>query len=86
MTLRRVDTTPLITGVHPPSIRRSASATSLTLYGVNLANDLSPADIDLGPDLEVTDIVETSSSRAVVRVAVTPKAREPGLFRSHTKK
>ena len=74
VTLRRVDTAPLMTGVHPPSIRRSASATSLTLYGVNLANDLSPADIDLGPDLEVTDIVETSSSRAVVRVAVTPDA------------
>lgn len=76
--LERVAGTPVVTGVHPPGLRigdDSGDANrTLTFYGVDLPSD--PAEfsdvVDLGPGIDVVDVVEASSSRSVATVSLAP--------------
>ena len=70
VTLRRVDTEPVVTGVHPPVVGVTDASVSLSIYGANLPVDLSPSDVDLGPGITVTEVVEASPSLALVRATL----------------
>ncbi len=61
VTLERVAGAPVVSGVHPPTIRVGATAT-LSVYGMNLAPQTPPDAIDLGPDVEVLRVIDTTET------------------------
>ena len=75
VTLRRVGSEPLLTGVWPPAVPAAAGEVTLRLFGANLPEELDAASIDLGAGLTVTGVSERSSTAAALRVAVASGAR-----------
>ena len=71
VTLTRVGSDPVVTGVHPPSVSTADSGVTLTIHGVNLSERLSPDDVDLGPGVTIQEVVEASATRAVVRATLS---------------
>ncbi len=71
VTLHRADI-PLITGVYPQALRNDGTAREVTLFGANLPSGLTTADIDLGPGVEVGQLLEASDT--VIRVLATAAA------------
>lgn len=74
VTLTRAGSRPAVSGVYPLALRRSAGDVSLTLYGANLPSGLTAADLDLGPGIEITEVVDGSSTTAVLRATVAAEA------------
>ena len=74
VTLSRVGAEPVITGIFPRAISTSASQATLQIHGANLPTSLAPADVDLGPGLEVTRLTAGSAAGATVEVTVEPEA------------
>ena len=74
ITLRRVGSEPIVAGVHPAAVRLPADGVSLTIYGANLPADVAATEVDLGPGVTVTEVVEASSSTMAVRVTVAETA------------
>ena len=75
VTLRRVGTEPLITGVYPSAVPSAAGDITLQLFGANLPEPLDAASIDLGAGLTVNAVSEQSADSATLRVTVAPDAR-----------
>ena len=75
VTLRRVGSEPLLTGVWPPAVPAAAGEVTLRLFGAALPEDLDAASVDLGAGLTVTGVSERSSTAATLRVAVASGAR-----------
>ena len=74
ITLTRVGSSPIVTGIYPAAIKQSSSEVLLTLYGVNLPDESIVGDFDFGPGVNVAEVVETSVTRAVVRAEVMAEA------------
>lgn len=72
--LQRVDTRPLLSGIYPSAIMRNVETHELKIYGANLPSQLGLAELDLGTDVDVTDIVSVSQHMAIVRIAVEDSA------------
>ena len=68
VTLYRADV-PLIAGVYPVALRSNGAANELTIFGANLPDGVTTADIDLGPGVEVTQVLAASDSS--IRVLAT---------------
>ena len=81
VTLERVTGTAVVSGVHPQMIRIGATET-LRVYGMNLAPQIPPSAIDLGPGVEVLRILDTTGDRMdiVVRVAAAAAVGARDLF------
>lgn len=75
VTLRRVGSEPLLTGVWPPAVPAAAGEVTLRLFGAALPEDLDAASVDLGAGLTVTGVSERSATAATLRVAVASGAR-----------
>ena len=75
VTLRRVGTEPLVTGVYPSAVPAAAGDVTLQLFGANLPEPLDAAAIDLGPGLTVNAVREPSADSATLHVTVAPDAR-----------
>jgi quinohemoprotein amine dehydrogenase len=73
VTLRRVGSDPLVSGVHPAALERGGR-TNVTVYGANLER-LTPLDFDIGEGVAVTAIEGRSSGSATLALDVTPAAR-----------
>ncbi|HJO04455.1 MAG TPA: quinohemoprotein amine dehydrogenase subunit alpha [Acidobacteriota bacterium] len=73
VTLHRADV-PLIAGVYPEALRSDGLVNELTIFGANLPADVTAADIDLGPGIEVTEVREASDSAIRVLAAAADDA------------
>ncbi len=74
ISLTRVGSQPNVSGIYPAAFRPSSADIAVTLYGANLPNSLTAADLDLGPGINVTAVVDGSDTTAVLTVTVTPEA------------
>jgi len=73
VTLYRADG-PLVTGVYPAALRAGTEMQELTVYGINLPTDVEPADIDFGPHVIVTEILEADAHAIRLRASVAADA------------
>jgi quinohemoprotein amine dehydrogenase len=73
VTLRRADG-PVVSGVYPAALRTGAESEELTVYGVNLPTDVQPDDIDFGPRVTVTEIIEARDDAIRLRASVATDA------------
>jgi quinohemoprotein amine dehydrogenase len=73
VTLHRADV-PQITGVYPVSVRQGTTDAELLVFGAGLPAELGAEEIDFGPGVEVTEIVEDTASGLRVRVDVAADA------------
>lgn len=74
ITLRRIDTAPVIAGVDQNALRTPSTGLSLTVFGSNLPTDLKPEDIDFGPGITIKRIANASANGVVVEVDVAAGA------------
>ena len=73
VTLYRADV-PLIAGVYPVALRSDGESSEVTIFGANLPADVTTADIDLGPGVEITEVIEASDSAIRVRASAADDA------------
>jgi quinohemoprotein amine dehydrogenase len=74
ITLDRVGTDPRVLGTDRTALKRGESGQQVQIYGANLSSSLRPADIDLGPGVTVTSIVNVTPDVATVAVDVAATA------------
>ncbi len=74
VTLRRVGTDPIVTGIAPRAIAAASREVTVELFGSRLPPSLDAARIDLGAGLSVIDVSDTSPTHATLRVRVEPDA------------
>jgi quinohemoprotein amine dehydrogenase len=70
VTLRRVDSTPIVIGLDRFSIRTPSTGNQVTIFGGNLPADLKVDEIDLGPGIIVKRIINLAQERIAVEVEV----------------
>ena len=68
-TLRRVGGDPSLAGVYPVAVQTDAIQ-ELRIYGVNLPDSVAAVDIDLGPGIEITRVLDTTPSVVTIEVRV----------------
>jgi quinohemoprotein amine dehydrogenase len=73
VTLHRADV-PQITGVYPIAVRAGTAGAELTVFGANLPAGVAAAQVDFGPDVEVTEIIAAGPESIRVRVDVAAGA------------
>lgn len=73
VTLHRGDV-PVISGVYPVALRNGTEMQELTIYGANLPTGVAPADIDFGPRVMVTEIIDAADEAIRVLVSVATDA------------
>ena len=73
VTLHRADV-PQITGVYPVAVRAGTAGAELTVFGANLPAAVAAAQVDFGPDVEVTEVVAAGAESIRVRVDVAAGA------------
>ena len=71
VTLRRIGSGPLVTGVHPPALQRGTTST-VTLYGANL--DVAGSELDFGAGVTVESVESRAPGALSVRIAAAPEA------------
>ena len=71
--LERVGNDPRVLGTDRTALRKGAAAQELKIYGTNLAV-ARPADVDLGPGITVTRLINSTSDVATVTVDVAANA------------
>lgn len=59
VTLHRADI-PLIAGVYPMALRSDGAPSELTIFGANLPSAVTAGDVDLGPGIEVSEVLEVT--------------------------
>ncbi len=74
VTLERVGTEPRVLGTARTALRVGSSGQELRIFGINLPSALQAADIDLGPGITVTRVVDVAVDEATVSVDVAPNA------------
>lgn len=72
VTLKRVGSAAVVSGVHPSALARGSSA-SVTLYGANLPT--SATDFDLGEGVSVRSVESRGGGALALRLDVAPDAR-----------
>ncbi len=75
VTLRRVSTDPVVTGTDISAIRTSSSGQRVRIYGANLPERATPADIDFGQGVTVSQVVSAAPEMLAVDVDVAADAR-----------
>ena len=75
ITLRRVSNDPLVSGTDVASLRSSTSAQRVRIYGANLPERITAADIDFGHGIRVSRVVSASPEVIAVDVDVAADAR-----------
>ena len=74
VSLRRVGAEPLVLGIDRNAIKAPASAAQLKIFGANLPTDLKADDLDFGPGIKVTRIVNATSEQATIEIDVAEGA------------
>ena len=74
MKLERLGTDPRVLGTDRTALRRGAAAQELKIYGANLGSSLRPADVDLGPGITISRVVNVTPEVATVVVDVAATA------------
>jgi quinohemoprotein amine dehydrogenase len=75
ITLRRVSNDPLVSGTDVASLRSSTSAQRVRIYGANLPERITAADIDFGHGIRVSRVVSASPEVIAIDVDVAADAR-----------
>jgi quinohemoprotein amine dehydrogenase len=74
VTMRRASSAPMLLGLDVASLKAGASDTTVRIYGDALPTNLSPGDVDLGPGVKVTRIVDQQPGVVTVSASVSPDA------------
>lgn len=69
--LRRVDREVVIAGFHPSALRSGVGEQEVRIFGANIPGDLGPSDLDLGPGVAASRVVEAGPGQARVVVSVS---------------
>jgi quinohemoprotein amine dehydrogenase len=59
VTLRRVGTGPMVTGVYPAAVQVGGTS-AVRLYGANLPPQVDPSELDFGPGIQVSRVTSTA--------------------------
>jgi quinohemoprotein amine dehydrogenase len=74
VTMRRATVAPTVIGVDLPSLKAGATDTTVRIYGDALPASLTISDVDLGPGVKVTKIVDQQPGVVTVSATVNPDA------------
>jgi quinohemoprotein amine dehydrogenase len=74
ITLDRIGTETRVLGTDRTALKQGSAGQELKIYGANFSSSLRPADIDLGPGLTVTRIVNVTPEVATVTVDAAANA------------
>ena len=75
VTLRRVSNDLLVTGTDVASLKASSTAQRVRIYGANLPERVTAADIDFGQGIKVSRVVSASADMLAVDVDIASDAR-----------
>jgi quinohemoprotein amine dehydrogenase len=74
VTMRRATSAPMLIGVDKPSLKAGATDATMRIYGDALPGNLSVGDVDLGPGVKVTKIIDQQPGMVTVSASVSPDA------------
>ena len=74
VTMRRATSAPIVIGVDKPSLKAGTTDTTMRIYGDALPANLTVSDVDLGPGVKVTRIIDQQPSVVTVSASVSPDA------------
>jgi quinohemoprotein amine dehydrogenase len=72
--LERVGAETRVLGASRPALRAGAMGQQVKIYGANLPGALQTSEIDLGPGVTVTTVMEVTPDEATIAVDVAPNA------------
>jgi quinohemoprotein amine dehydrogenase len=74
VTMRRATSAPIVTGVDKPSLKAGTNDATVRIYGDAFPANLTPSDVDLGPGVKVTKIVDQQPGVVTVTASVSADA------------
>jgi quinohemoprotein amine dehydrogenase len=74
VTMRRATSAPMLIGVDKRSLKAGTSDATMSIYGDALPTNLSASDVDLGPGVKVTKIIEQQPGFVTVSASVSSDA------------
>jgi quinohemoprotein amine dehydrogenase len=74
VTMRRATSAPMLSGVDLGSLKAGATDATMRIYGDALPAGLTTSDVDLGPGVKVTKIVDQQPGVVTVSASVSPDA------------
>ena len=74
VTMRRATSAPMLIGVDKPSLKAGANDATMRIYGDALPTNLAASDVDLGPGVKVTKIIDQQPGVVTVAASVSPDA------------
>jgi quinohemoprotein amine dehydrogenase len=74
VTLRRIDNETIVLGLDRFSLKASASAQQVKIYGGNLPTDLKVTDLDFGPGITIKRVVSATRDVATIEVDIAANA------------
>jgi quinohemoprotein amine dehydrogenase len=74
VTMRRATSAPMVLGLDVASLKAGASDATVRIYGDALPSNLSASDVDLGPGVKVTKVVDQQPGVVTVSATVSPDA------------
>jgi quinohemoprotein amine dehydrogenase len=74
VTMRRATSAPMVLGLDVASLKAGASDATVRIYGDALPSNLSAGDVDLGPGVKVTKVVDQQPGVVTVSATVSPDA------------
>ena len=74
VTMRRATSAPMLLGVDVPSLKAGAGDTTMRIYGDALPANLTTSDVDLGPGVNVTKIIDQQPGVITVSASASPEA------------
>jgi quinohemoprotein amine dehydrogenase len=72
--LERVGTETRVLGANRTALRAGGAGQQIKIYGVNLPGALQTSEIDLGPGVTVTTVMNVTPQEATIAVDVSPRA------------
>jgi quinohemoprotein amine dehydrogenase len=78
VTMRRATSAPMLIGVDKPSLKAGATDATMRIYGDALPGNLTVSDVDLGPGVKVTKIIDQQPGMVTVSANVSSDA-SPGM-------
>jgi quinohemoprotein amine dehydrogenase len=74
VTMRRATSAPMVIGVDKPSLKAGATDATMRIYGDALPGNLTVSDVDLGPGVKVTKIIDQQPGVVTISASVSPDA------------
>jgi quinohemoprotein amine dehydrogenase len=74
VTMRRATSAPMLIGVDKLSLKAGATDATMRIYGDALPANLTVSDVDLGPGVKVTKIIDQQPGVVTVSASVSPDA------------